>query len=111
MCTILLRIDMNVSEMTEIEKLLDDYSKKVFGSLYDSGSRVTIKDLIRHSEEYRSYIKKCNQEYLDSHKKGYEYGYRRARLEVEAGTILLDDLRRMTIQELTNLIGESADYD
>ena len=43
---------------------------------------------------------------VECYKHGYEFGVKSA----AENTIMLEDLRKMTFQELANLIGEENDY-
>jgi hypothetical protein len=43
---------------------------------------------------------------MEAQKEGYEYGYNLGLQRVAENTIQWGDLRKMTIQDLANLIGE-----
>ena len=94
--------------MTEDEQLLEDYSKELFGC--ESKNRVAIGDLIRHSREYIKRNEDVNNTFNIAHAEGYQAGYRWGISQAEENTIMLEDLRKMTFQEIANLIGDENDY-
>jgi hypothetical protein len=42
---------------------------------------------------------------IEAQKEGYDFGYKNALRYVQENTITLEDLRKMTLQEIANLIG------
>ena len=70
---------------------------------------ITVADLI----ESHRYIRETNMQrtrlYNDAKVKGYKNGYEWGVKNAAENTIMLEDLRKMTFQELANLIGEEND--
>ena len=93
--------------MTEDEKLIEEYSKEVFGE--GSAFKVTIKNLIEHSRNYRKEKGAEHKIIKEARAAGYEQGYQWGIKRAEESTITLEELRKMTVQELVNFIGDEND--
>ena len=89
------------------EQLLEEYSKEI--RFYPTTDSITVADLI----ESHRYIRETNMQrtrlYNDAKVKGYKNGYEWGVKNAAENTIMLEDLRKMTFQELANLIGEEND--
>lgn len=92
---------------TRTDILIHEYNKELFGEDYESGLRdgITIEELFEHSRGYRKYNKNFIEITNKAIKEAYDHTYQRAIADVQENTILLSDLRKMTTQELANLIG------
>jgi hypothetical protein len=92
---------------TRTDILIHEYNKELFGEDYESGLRggITIETLIEQSREYRKNNKNMSEITRKAAKEAYDFSYQRAIANVQENTILLSDLRKMTTQELANLIG------
>lgn len=90
------------------EQLLEDYSREIFQSYYSPSDKLTLASLIESHRSLRDQNKERLDVHLQAQKEGYDYGLSLAFKNVAADTIHYDDLRKMTVQELANLIG--ADY-
>ena len=95
--------------MTEDEQLLADYNEEVSQSEKWTVN-FTMETLIRQSREYRKQNKEDGEKYRSGFKEGYENGYKMGASNAAKDTIMLEDLRKMTFQELANLIGDENDY-
>lgn len=93
------------------EQLLEEYNKEIHGqyAYLAKKGEMTVARLIQSHRDLREWNKKWNKEYLDAQKEGYDYGYKLGMERVEENTITLDELRKMTIQELANFIGTDDD--
>ena len=94
--------------MTEDEQLLADYNEEVSQSEKWTAD-FTMETLIQQSREYRKRNKEVNNTFNRAHAEGYQAGYRWGVSQAEENTIILEDLRKMTIQDLANLIGDEND--
>ena len=90
------------------EQLLEEYSKEIYGK-HAGHSYITVARLIESHRHLRNLNIERNREFDDARVKGYNAGYEWAVKNVAANSITLDELRKMTIQELANLIG-TDDY-
>lgn len=93
--------------MTETE-LLEEYNKEIHGK-YAKRGEMTVARLIESHRRLRQLNIERNGVYNEARKEGYKNGYERGVKNVEANTIQYEDLRKMTIQELANLIGTDDD--
>lgn len=91
--------------MTEDEKLLADYNEEVSQS-ENWTADFTMETLIKQSREYRKQNKEDGIKYRSGFTEGYKNGYNSGVKSAAENTIMLEDLRKMTFQELANLIGE-----
>lgn len=90
--------------------LLEEYSKEIYGKYYNSDSdKMTVARLIESHRNLRNLIIERNGVFDEARKEGYKHGYEWGVRNVEANTIQYEDLRKMTIQELANLIGTDDD--
>ena len=85
------------------EQLLEEYSKEI--RFYPTTDSITVADLI----ESHRYIRETNMQrtrlYNDAKVKGYKNGYEFGVKGAAKNTIMLEDLGKMTLQEIANLIG------
>ena len=91
------------------EQLLEEYSKEILGNLYHPSDNLTVARLIGSHRNLRQLNIERNGVFDEARKKGYDAGYEWGVKNAAANSITLDELRKMTIQELTNLIG-TDDY-
>ncbi len=94
--------------MTEKE-LLEEYSKEILGDLYHSSDNLTVSRLINSHRRLRQLNIEWNGAFYEASKKGYNAGYELGIKNAAAHSITLDELRKMTIQDLANLIGTDDD--
>ena len=89
------------------EQLLEEYSKEI--RFYPTTDSITVADLI----ESHRYIRETNMQrtrlYNDAKVKGYKNGYEFGVKHAAENTIMLEDLRKMNLQEIANLIGTDDD--
>jgi hypothetical protein len=95
--------------MTEDEQLLIDYSKEIYGKYYSPEDTLTVAKLIESHRSLRNLKIEQNGVYNEARTKGYKNGYDFGVKNVAENTIMLEDLRKMTIQDLANLIGDEND--
>ena len=88
------------------EQLLEEYTKEIRGEYYDSADNMTVAKLIESHRQMRKLNIKWNGTYMEAQREGYKYGYNLGLQRVAENTIQWGDLRKMTIQDLANLIGE-----
>lgn len=85
------------------EQLLVEYSKEI--RFYPTTDIITVAHLI----ESHRYIRETNMQrtrlYNDAKVKGYKNGYEFGVKGAAKNTIMLEDLGKITIQDLANLIG------
>ena len=86
------------------EQLLVEYTKEIHGQYYYEN--ITVAKLIESHRHLRQLNIEWNGAYMEAQKEGYEYGYNLGLQRVAENTIQWGDLRKMTIQDLANLIGE-----
>jgi hypothetical protein len=91
--------------MTEGEQLLSDYSKEIYGDLYRPENNLTVAQLIESHRTLRELFMEMESERGGSFKVGYEQGYGFGLKNAAENTIMLEDLRKMSVQEFVNLIG------
>ena len=84
------------------EQLLEEYSKEI--RFYPTTDSITVADLI----ESHRYIRETNMQrtrlYNDAKVKGYKNGYEFGVKGAAKNTIMIEDLGKMTLQEIANLI-------
>jgi transposase-like protein len=90
------------------EQLLEEYSKEIFGSIYRPSDNLTVAKLIDSHRTLREWRREWNEGNLDAQKEGYKFGYEMGIKCAAENTIQYDDLRKMTVQELANLVGEDT---
>jgi len=91
------------------EQLLEQYSKELFGNLYDPLEKMTVARLIDSHRRLREKNIEWNGAYGQAQKEGYKFGYDWGVKNAAENTIQFKDLREMTIQDLANLIGTDDD--
>ncbi len=91
--------------MTEDEQLLSDYSKEIYGDLYRPENNLTVAQLIESHRTLRGEFRMWNGERSEASRLGYEQGYGFGVKNAAKNTIMLEDLRKMSVQEFVNLIG------
>jgi hypothetical protein len=79
------------------EQLLEEYAKY---------NEMTVARLIESHRNLRQLNIEWNGAFDEARVKGYNAGYEWAVKNAAANSINLDELRKMTIQDLANLIGE-----
>ena len=84
------------------KQLLEEYSKEI--RFYPTTDSITVADLI----ESHRYIRETNMQrtriYNNAEVKGYKNGYEFGVKDAAKNTIMLEDLGKMTLQEIANLI-------
>jgi hypothetical protein len=93
--------------MTDQERI-DEYNKEVFGKYYServSESHFTVEKLIEQSCAHRKQNSEAGKIYKNAFTEGLKNGYEFAKKEAAENTIMLQDLRNMTFQQIANLIG------
>jgi hypothetical protein len=88
------------------EQLLEEYTKEIYREYYNSADNMTVAKLIESHRHLRQKNIEWNGTFNEARVKGYNAGYEWGVKNVEANSINLEDLRKMTIQDLANLIGE-----
>jgi len=83
------------------EQLLEEYSKEIFGN---SSSTMTVARLIGSHRHLRQKNVEWTKAYHEEKEKGYDAGYEWAVKNTAENTIMLENLRKMTLQEIANLI-------
>jgi hypothetical protein len=96
--------------MTKDERLLEYYSKEIHGKYYNPNENMTVARLIESHRSLRNLNIEQNGVYDKARKEGYKNGYEWGVKNAAENTIMLEDLRKMTFQELANLIGDENDY-
>ena len=92
--------------MTEDEQLLEEYTKEIHAKYYNSNTdNMTVARLIESHRHLRNLNIEWNGAFREAQKEGYDCGYKNALRDVQENTIMLKDLRKMTFQEIANLIG------
>ena len=87
------------------EQLLEEYSKEVFKEYYNPAKKLTVAELIKSHRHLREKSAEWNEAHRDAKKEGYKCGYDWGVKNAAENTIQFKDLRKMTIQDLANLIG------
>ena len=90
------------------EQLLEEYSKEIFGSIYRPSDNLTVAKLIDSHRTLRNLNIERNGIFEDARANGYKNGYDWGVKCAAENTIQYDDLRKMTVQELANLVGEDT---
>ncbi len=90
--------------MTEDEQLLEEYTKEIHGKYYTTDN-MTVGRLIESHRHLRNLNIEWNGAFREAQKEGYDFGYKNALRDVQENTITLEDLRKMTLHEIANLIG------
>ena len=90
------------------EQLLEEYNKEIRGK-YAKYGEMTVAGLIESHRYLRQLNIERNGVFDEARKDGYNAGYEWGVKTAEANTIQYQDLRKMTIQELANLIGTDDD--
>jgi len=90
--------------MTEDEQLLEEYSREIRGKYYTTHT-MTVAKLIESHRHLRNLNIEWNGAFREAQKEGYDFGYKNALRDVQENTITLEDLRKMTLHEIANLIG------
>ena len=88
------------------EQLLEEYTKEIHREYYNSADNMTVAKLIESHRHLRQLNIEWNGAFDEARVKGYNAGYELAVKNAAANSINLDELRKMTIQDLANLIGE-----
>jgi hypothetical protein len=92
------------------KQLLEEYSKEIYGKYYyGTTNNMTLAKLIESHRTLRNLNIEWHGAYREAEKEGYDFGYKQGLRTVQENTIMLEDLRKMTIQDLANLIGEDDD--
>ncbi len=91
--------------MTEDEQLLEEYTKEIHGKYYSTADNMTVGRLIESHRHLRNLNIEWNGAFREAQKEGYDFGYKNALRDVQENTITLEDLRKMTLHEIANLIG------
>ncbi len=92
--------------MTEDEQLLEEYTKEIHAKYYNSNTdNMTVARLIESHRHLRNLNIEWNGAFREAQKEGYDFGYKNGLRNVQENTIMLKDLRKMTLQEIANLIG------
>ena len=95
--------------MTEDERLLEEYTKEIHREYYNPNENMTLVRLIESHRSLRNLNIEQNGVYDEVRKEGYKNGYEWGVKNAAENTIILEDLRKMTIQDLANLIGDEND--
>jgi hypothetical protein len=92
-------------KMTEDEQLLEEYTKEIHAKYYNSNTdNMTVARLIESHRHLRNLNIEWNGAFREAQKEGYDFGYKNALRDVQENTIMLKDLRKMTLQEIANLM-------
>jgi len=87
------------------KQLLEEYSKEIYGKYYHPSDNLTVAQLIDSHRTLRDlYSGAFGDARANGYKNGYDWGVKCA----AENTIQYDDLRKMTVQELANLVGEDT---
>lgn len=89
--------------MTNDKELLEEYSKEIHGKTYESNDNLTVAELIKSHRFLRGLNVECSEARTKARLQGYKDGYDHGVKEAAENTIMLEDLRKMTIQEVANL--------
>ena len=96
--------------MTEEEQLLEEYTKEIHREYYNPNENMTVARLIESHRSLRNLNIEQNGVYDKAREEGYKNGYEWGVKNAAENTIMFEDLRNMTIQDLANLIGDENDY-
>ena len=92
------------NKMTDDEQLLAKFNEEIYAE--NGAGPVTVEYLIDTLRTIRKHNHEDMPKYRNGYKEGYEFGYKMGVQNAERDTIMYEDLRKMTIQELANLIGD-----
>ena len=95
--------------MTEDERLLEEYTKEIHREYYNPNENMTLARLIESHRSLRNLNIEQNGVYDKAREEGYKNGYEWGVKNAAENTIMFEDLRNMTIQDLANLIGDEND--
>ncbi len=87
------------------KQLLEEYTKEIHGELSSTFGNMTLVELIKSHRSLRNLNIEWNGAFREAQKEGYDFGYKKGLRSVQENTIMLEDLRKMTLQEIANLIG------
>ena len=87
------------------EQLLEEYTKEIQGKYYYNDN-MTVAQLIESHRHLRQKNIEWNGAFDEARAQGYKCGYDFGVKQAASDTIQYKDLRKMTIQDLANLIGE-----
>jgi hypothetical protein len=87
------------------EQLLEEYTKEIHGKYYYNDN-MTVAQLIESHRHLRQKNIEWNAAFDEARAQGYKCGYDFGVKQAASDTIQYKDLRKMTIQDLANLIGE-----
>jgi hypothetical protein len=87
------------------EQLLEEYTKEIQGKYYYNDN-ITVAQLIESHRHLRQKNIEWNGAFDEARTQGYKCGYDFGVKQAASDTIQYKDLRKMTIQDLANLIGE-----
>jgi hypothetical protein len=87
------------------EQLLEEYTKEIQGKYYYNDN-ITVAQLIESHRHLRQKNIEWNGAFDEARAQGYKCGYDFGVKQAASDTIQYKDLRKMTIQDLANLIGE-----
>ena len=96
--------------MTEDERLLEEYTEEIHREYYNPNENMTLVRLIESHRSLRNLNIEQNGVYDKAREEGYKNGYEWGVKKAAENTIMFEDLRNMTIQDLANLIGDENDY-
>ena len=92
------------------EQLLVEYSKEILGNYYYSTTdNITVASLIESHRNLRNLNREWHGTYGEARVEGYKHGYEFGVKHAAENTIMLEDLRKMNLQEIANLIGTDDD--
>ena len=92
------------------EQLLEEYTKEIHGThYYGSTDNMTVAHLIESHRALRHLNREWHVAGVEARAEGYKHGYEFGVKEAAENTIMLEDLRKMNLQEIANLIGTDDD--
>lgn len=91
-------------------ELLEEYNKEIHG-IHAKYDKLTLTKLIESHRHLRQKNREWNEVFNEARVKGYNAGYEWGVKNAAANCITLDELRKMTIQDLANLIGTDKEND
>jgi hypothetical protein len=89
--------------MNKDKQLLEEYSKEIHGKNYQTLGILTVAELIKSHRHLRGLNIECSEAHTKARLQGYKHGYDHGVKEAAENTIMLEDLRKMTMQEVANL--------
>lgn len=90
------------------EQLLEEYTKEIHGNYYSPSDNLTVAQLIDSHRHLRQQNREWYGEFDDARTNGYKFGYEMGLKCAAENTIQCDDLRKMTVQELANLLSPNC---